>query len=107
MDNVQSTQPMPPSAGPGGKAIATLILGILSLVGCGFLCGVPAVILGKMELNAISAGRSERSGHSITQIGFVLGIVGTVLCCLVALAYATIFAFGISLGFLEEFKGST
>lgn len=95
-------QPIIPAApGPSGRAIATLILGILSLICCGFFCGIPAIILGKQELNAIKEGRSNPEGHAITQVGFILGIVGTVLSCLGALVYAAILIFGISLSIME------
>ena len=41
----------PPSAST--RALASLILGVLSLVCMGFVAGIPAIILGSMELKAI------------------------------------------------------
>ncbi len=61
------------------KATWALVLGILSLVCCGFLTGIPAIILGrnaKAELEA--AGQSG----STANVGMILGIIGTALSIL-------------------------
>lgn len=65
-----------------GRAIASLILSILGLIGCGFLTSIPGLILGKMEMNAINAGEAPRAGEVLAKIGFYLGIAATVLYCL-------------------------
>jgi hypothetical protein len=75
----------PPPAGASGRAIASLVLGILSLVLCGFFTSVPAAILGKMELNAIGRGESPAAGRGIAMAGFWIGIVVSVLSCLVSI----------------------
>lgn len=98
----QPVQQVIPPPSPSGRAIATLILGILSIICCGFFCGIPAIILGKQELNAIKEGRSNAEGNTITQIGFILGIVGTVLSCIGGLIYLLFIIFGISMGFMES-----
>ena len=61
------------------KATWALVLGILSLVCCGFFTGIPAIIMGrnaKAELEA--AGQSG----STANIGMILGIIGTALSVL-------------------------
>ncbi len=97
--------PMAPPPGPAGKAIAALILGILSLICCGFFTGIPAIIIGKQEMNAIKEGLSKKEGFTLAQVGFILGIVGTALSCLGALIYIVLIIFGISVGAMEEFQG--
>ncbi|MGB9773539.1 MAG: DUF4190 domain-containing protein [Bacteroidota bacterium] len=61
-----------------GRAVAALVLGIVSLVFVGFVAGIPAMILGKIEKDEIAAGRSPISGESLARIGFWLGFAGTV-----------------------------
>jgi hypothetical protein len=55
-----------------------LILGIVSVTICA-PAGIAAWIMGKKDLEEIRAGRMDPAGESNTQIGYVLGIVGTCL----------------------------
>lgn len=96
--------PTPPAAST--RALAALICGILSLVCMGFVTGIPAIILGSMELKAIKAGSSPTAGEGIAKVGYILGIVGTVLTCLAMLGFAALMALGISLGTIEAVKGA-
>lgn len=76
-----------PMAQPAsGKAVAALVLGILSLVLAGFFTGIPAMILGKLEKDEIAAGRAPVSGESLARIGFWLGLAGTVISGIVVIA---------------------
>ena len=97
--SVPTTPPPPPppgtAQGASGKAVAALVLGIMSLVCLGFLAGIPAIILGKMELKAIDQGQSPESNRNLAKIGFILGLIGTILTCLVSLAYVGIIVFAI------------
>lgn len=79
--------PPPPPGAPGGyggygaapqgsnkKAVWSLVLGIIGILCCGFLTGIPAVILGKMaqkEIDATGGGQ----GRGMATAGFVLGII--------------------------------
>jgi len=65
-----------PRAAPpvSGKAIAALILGVLSLLGGMLVTGVPATILGVLGLR--DAGRGRVRGKGMAVAGLVLGIVG-------------------------------
>jgi len=75
-----------------------LVLGILGLVACGPL-GIAAWIMGKNDLAAIKAGRMDPAGKDMTQIGYILGIVGTILTVLSLLAVCAWFAlFGAMVG---------
>lgn len=72
-----------PQPGPGnGKAIAALVLGILSIVFCvaSFLdlfLIIPAIVFGSLALN--DAKRSNGSGRGMAITGFVCAVVGAVL----------------------------
>jgi hypothetical protein len=55
-----------------------LILGILSLVVCAPL-GIAAWMMGSKDLAEMKAGRMDPSGKDTTQIGYILGIVGSIL----------------------------
>ena len=72
---------MPEQRGASGRAIASLILSIVSLVLCcfGWPFGIVGIVLGKMEMNAIREGRSPQSGETMAKVGFFLGIAGTVI----------------------------
>ena len=80
------------------RATSALVLGILSITCTGLLTGIPAMILGSMELRAIKAGESPPAGEQNAKIGFVLGLVGTLLSALAILAFIAVIALGISLG---------
>ena len=92
--------PAPPAAST--RALASLILGVLSLVCMGFVAGIPAIILGSMELKAIRLHEAPASGEGMAKVGYILGIIGTVLTCLAMLAFAALMALGISLGAFNE-----
>jgi prepilin-type processing-associated H-X9-DG protein len=59
-------------SGTSGKAIASLILGLCSPLGCVFT-GLPAVILGMMGLNDISSSKNRLGGKGMATTGIVLG----------------------------------
>ena len=78
-------QPQPPSAGTNGKAIASLVLGIVGLTAifCVFpgVASVLAIIFGHMARNEIDAG-SGQEGRGMAVAGFVMGIIGVVVTAL-------------------------
>jgi small-conductance mechanosensitive channel len=96
--------PAPQGSPPAGtkqdntKAVVTLVLGILSIVCCGFFAGIPAIFVGRAELKAIDEGRSSEQNRSLAKIGFILGIVGTILSILATLAYIGIIVLAIITG---------
>ena len=61
-----------------GKAVASLVLGILSLVGCIFLAGIPAIILGWLARRDIRRSDGRLSGGGLAMAGVVSGILGSV-----------------------------
>ena len=58
-----------------------LVLGILSLVCCQ-ICGPFAWWMGQADMSEMEAGQMDSEGKSLTQIGMILGIIGTVLLIL-------------------------
>jgi predicted Zn finger-like uncharacterized protein len=58
-----------------------LVLGILSIVVCGFF-GPVAWVMGSNDLNEIRAGRMDPEGESSTQAGQICGMIGTGLLVL-------------------------
>jgi len=93
--------PRPAQEGASGRAVAALVLGILSVFCMGILAGIPAIILGTIELKAIKAGQAPRAGESAAKAGYILGIIGTALTCLTILFLFVMLALGISLGSME------
>ena len=92
----------PPTPQTSSKAIVSLILGILSLACCGFFSGIPAIIMGKSELNAIKEGRASEANKSIANIGMILGIIGSSLSLLAIIGYAILLAIGLSMGVMNQ-----
>src|SRR5258708_30298228 len=80
--NRSATAPLsgaqPASAGPqtDGKAVASLVLGILSITCFWILAGIPAIILGHMSRSNIrnSAGRLKGDGQATA--GLIMGYAG-------------------------------
>jgi prepilin-type processing-associated H-X9-DG protein len=65
--------------GSSGKAIASLVLGIVSFCGCSCLTGLPAILLGILSLRDIGRAAGLLTGKPMAFIGIVLGSLGT-LC---------------------------
>ncbi|MEK5237611.1 DUF4190 domain-containing protein [Paenibacillus sp. FSL L8-0470] len=86
--------PPPPPAQTNGKSIASLVLGILSIVSpyIGILFGIIAIILSAISLKEIRTRYEEGRGLAIA--GLVCGIVGTIIYTLLILLFLfALFAF--------------
>jgi hypothetical protein len=81
-----------------GRAVASMILSLVSLVTCGPLLSVPGLILGKMELNAINAGQAPRAGETFAKIGYYAGIAVTALSVVLLVIYVLIIIAAIASG---------
>ncbi len=68
-----------------GKAVASLVLGILSIVGCcmgglpGVVCGGLAVIFSRGVKTQILRGEVHPSSQGMAVAGFVCGLIGLIL----------------------------
>ncbi len=96
------TGPVIPSQPTSTKSIMALILGILSLLCCGFFSGIPAIILGKSEINLIDEGKITENNRTIAKVGLILGIVGTAFSALFFLIYIVFIALGLSAGMMQN-----
>lgn len=65
-----------------GKAVASLVLGILSLL-CNVLAGLPALILGLVALGEINRSRGRVGGWGLALGGVITACAGTLLSCVV------------------------
>lgn len=71
------------------KAVWAMVLGILGLVCCGFVTGIPALILGNVAKKEIAASNGAQTGAGMAQAGFVLGIIAIALGLLGMVLLAT------------------
>lgn len=56
-----------------------MILAIVALICCGPFTGVPAAILGWMELDSIKNGRSPADGKAMAMVGLWGGIASSLI----------------------------
>lgn len=89
-DTYQQPRPMT-GGGPSSKATTALVLGILGLLCCGLL-GIPAIIIGKQEMESIDQGLAPVEGRGLAQAGFILGIVSLVLWAIGMLMWIAAFS---------------
>lgn len=82
---------MPVSPPTSGLAIASLICGIMGLVTCLFLPGIPAVICGHMALSQMAVPGATIGGRGMAISGMVMGYISVVL----GLGGIILFAIGI------------
>ena len=73
-------RPVPPR---NDLAVWSLVLGLVGVLGCLFLTGVPAVVLGMSARRAVAAGQADNEGTATA--GIVLGWVATGLGVVVVL----------------------
>lgn len=73
-------------------SIASLVLGIVSLVSCLVILGIPAVIFGHMALHQIANSPIPMVGRGLAISGLVCGYLGT----LITLLGVGLFVFGIA-----------
>jgi hypothetical protein len=64
------------------RATLILVLGIVSIVCCGLLAGIPAIIMGRSALAEIDAAPGRYGGRGKVNAGYICGIIGTALSVL-------------------------
>lgn len=93
MTEIPPPPSMPPSMPPAGPPLGVpygggstaknnlgtwaLVLGIVSILCCGFLAGIPAILLGMNSKKAAEQGLATNG--NLGNIGFILGIIGSAL----------------------------
>ena len=80
-----------PPASPSAYAIAAFVLGIVSFAMC--CAGIPALVLGLIEMRNIRNGISPTEGKPFALIGAILGGVSTVLMFVMGFLYLGFFLF--------------
>jgi hypothetical protein len=95
----QNTPMQPPPAGVAGEnktlALVSLVLGILSILPCcGFLAGIPAVIVGFMAKSKAENLPQEYGGRGLALGGIITGIFGTILSIILGIIQLMLGAFG-------------
>jgi hypothetical protein len=79
-----------PGGGPAapkradGLATASLVAGITSVVFCGLVTGVPAIIMSLISRNRIARSSGTLIGGGRATAGLVLGLAGTVVWAIIA-----------------------
>jgi prepilin-type processing-associated H-X9-DG protein len=71
------------SQGPvrtSGKAIASLILGLMSFL-CSIFTGIPAIILGILGLREVGRSHGRVEGQGLAIAGITTGAIGMILVC--------------------------
>ena len=69
-----------------GKATASLVLGILSILCFGILAGIPAIILGHISRGNIQRSHGRLSGAGMAMAGLIMGYLSIVFSVLVIAA---------------------
>ena len=89
---------------PSGLAIASMIVGICSIILCcvslNLILGIVAVVLGFVEKKKIKDGDSTKAGENFVLTGIITGFVGIVLWVLTLI-------FGLGAAFLTIFMEET
>jgi hypothetical protein len=89
-----------------GKAIASLILGILGIVPCLILTGAPALVLAFLSLGDIRASRDRLRGRGLAITGLVLGCVSIVFSLVILPALLLVPAWQRAAGARERQKSA-
>jgi ABC-type Fe3+ transport system permease subunit len=77
-----------------GSATTALVLGILSLVVCGFL-GIPAYIIGKRAEREVKMSQGQLSGEGLAKAGWIMGLIAMILTALGILLLILFVALGV------------
>lgn len=87
---------------PSGLSIAAFVLGILSFVTCGPCFGIPAIVIGLIELKNIRNLSSSAEGRPFALTGAILGGISSVLAVLIIVFYIIMMAIVIFAGAMGE-----
>ncbi len=96
MTNLPPTPPTPPYAVPqnSSKATTSLVLGIVGVVACGFIAGIPAIIVGRQAQREIDASNGWLTGRGMATAGIVLGWIEIGIAIVATVGVVLVFALG-------------
>ena len=78
-----------------GLAVASLVLGIISLACSQCITAVPGVVLGHIALRQIRASRGAETGEGMAIGGLVCGYISIGVTLLIGMVYVLILLFGL------------
>ena len=81
-----------------GKALWSMILGIVGFFVCGLVCGPVAIVLSRQAKTEIAASGGRQTGDGMAQAGFILGIIQTVLAVVGIVIWIAVIGVGASQG---------
>ncbi len=85
------------STSPSASAIIAFVLGILAFITCGPCTGIPALIIGLIELRNIRNNASSPEGKPFALVGAILGGVNFALMIFAILFYIVMILFFLSI----------
>ncbi len=86
-------QPPPAASGQDQTlAIVSLVCGVLSILCCGFLTGIPAIITGYMAKNNVDSNPNQYGGRGLAIAGIVMGGISILFSILGIIYYAILIA---------------
>jgi hypothetical protein len=75
----------------GNRAVASMVMSVISIFTCGPFLSIPGMIMGKMEMNVIRQGQASPAAETLAKIGFYVGVVMTAISCLGVLVWMLFF----------------
>ena len=85
----------PPLVVPtSGKATASLVMGIASLILCGLFLGIPAMIVSWQAKREIKQSNGSIGGAGLATAGFITGLLGTLWSLLLAVLIGGLLIYG-------------
>ena len=74
---------------PQGLAVASMVAGILSLLGCSMFAAIPAIVCGHIGVR--QADRGEASGKGMAMAGLIMGYISLVVTVIIVAIYVFFF----------------
>ena len=74
---------------PQGLAVASMVAGILSLLGCSVFAAIPAIVCGHIGVR--QADRGEASGKGMAMAGLIMGYISLAVTLIIVAIYVVFF----------------
>ena len=74
---------------PQGLAVASMVAGILSLLGCSMFAAIPAIVCGHIGVR--QADRGEASGKGMAMAGLIMGYISLAVTLIIVAIYVVFF----------------
>ena len=79
------------------RGVMILVFGILGLVVC-FIFGIVAWVMGKGDLEKMRRGVMDREGETLTKVGYILGMVATILAAVGIIIWILVMVLAVGAG---------